>query len=82
MDSRSVGTRCPVCPGHRDEQSLSRNRPPPQLSGFDRGAPVDSAHTWEGGTNMSKILNLQKLASHVGEVEPAISISSCDSHSC
>ncbi|TQL76848.1 hypothetical protein FB566_2390 [Stackebrandtia endophytica] len=31
---------------------------------------------------MSKILNLQKLASHVGEVEPAISISSCDSHSC
>ncbi len=31
---------------------------------------------------MSKILDLQKLDAGVGELEPAISISSCDSHSC
>jgi len=53
-----------------------------QLSGIGRGVSPDSARTWEGGKHMSKILNLQKLAAHVGEVEPAISISSCDSHSC
>ncbi|CAM3384115.1 class III lanthipeptide [Stackebrandtia soli] len=31
---------------------------------------------------MSKILKLQKLAAQPTHVEPALSISSCDSHSC